>query len=90
MRNRFISGILSLSVRSEPPNINQEEFKMTKLLKEAIQIQTERNAQAKKGNKAEVKIQEKMISNLFKEAKEQGIDAGELNQQLIEYTSKRF
>ena len=63
---------------------------MTKLLKKAIQIQTERNAQAKKGNKAEVKTQEKMISNLFKEAKEQGIDAGELNQQLIEYTSKRF
>jgi len=38
MRNRFTSGILSLSVRSEPPNINQEEFKMTKLFYEEILV----------------------------------------------------
>ena len=63
---------------------------MQDYLNKAMEIQLERNKQAKAGNRTEVRVQEGKLAEVFKQAKADGIDIGELNNQLIQYTSKSF
>lgn len=62
---------------------------MENYLKEAIEVMEARKSAALNQDKKEVKNQEQKLQKIFKEAKENEIDTGLMNERLIRSTSSK-